>query len=73
MNCQFCYTGRLGLMANLQAAQVGFESRGDIVAAVDALGMMLRPARWFALPSTVAAPLKLLVLLRYVRILNFIW
>lgn len=23
MNCQFCYTGRLGLMANLQTAQVG--------------------------------------------------
>lgn len=29
MNCQFCYTGRLGLMANLQAAQVGVVSRGD--------------------------------------------
>lgn len=25
MNCQFCYTGRLGLMANLQTAQVGPE------------------------------------------------
>lgn len=30
MNCQFCYTGRLGLMANLQAAQVGGASRADI-------------------------------------------
>lgn len=29
MNCQFCFTGRLGLMANLQAAQVCPGSLGE--------------------------------------------